>query len=477
MRDDSLQPAERAEIALRKFGRLSDSEVVTPAKVADEMVSILPFNELNANKDAKFLDIAAKQGEFTIALYKTFGDKVKNNIYAIPTSKLTYELTRKVYSLLGMPIENIFAEFTSYDLIGDNNENIIKRLKDMNFDVVISNPPYQINDGSGASDDASNPIYQEFVKISHMIRPTYLSIIMPSKWMVGGKAILKPFRKAMMEDVHIAILVDYENDREVFPAAHNDGGICYFLSVETHNKGGILQYVYKATDGTVLCSNRTLKDGNSDIIIRDIRRKSIIEKSKGGSRFNDIVSARKPFGINTDLFNNTQAYPELQFNKEYFNGSAIIWGVYGIKGGAKRVYGYISKKSIHKKVEWIDKYKLFISKAYSTDAINPPALIEAGPNVVCTETFLVIGPFETYEEQQNCHKYVNTNYFKTLLFFGRGTMQVSQEVFRFIPMQDFTANSDIDWNKSITEIDAQLYAKYRLTADEIAFIESMIKPI
>lgn len=124
MRDDSLQPAERAEIALRKFGRLSDSEVVTPAKVADEMLSILPFNELNANKDAKFLDIAAKQGEFTIALYKTFGDKVKNSIYAIPTSKLTYELTRKVYSLLGMPIENIFADFTSYDLIGDNNENI-----------------------------------------------------------------------------------------------------------------------------------------------------------------------------------------------------------------------------------------------------------------------------------------------------------------------------------------------------------------
>lgn len=477
VRDDKLQPIERVEVAMHKFERLSNSEIVTPEKVADEMVAILPFEELRKKKDAKFLDIASKQGEFAIALYKRFGNKAKKHIYAIPTSALTYEFTRKTYALLGLPVENIFSDFTSYDLIGENNKKIIKRLKNMKLDTIIGNPPYQINDGSGASDDASNPIYHEFVGVSQLIRPAYTSLIMPSKWMVGGKPVLKPFRKAMMENIHITKLIDYENDREVFPSAHNDGGICYFLSVESHNERGLLQYIYKATDGTVLCSNRTLKDGDSDIVIRDNRRKSIIEKVKEGSRFSDIVSARKPFGINTDLFNNTKGYPELQLKEKRFNNSVKIWGVYGIKGGAKRICGYINKNSIRKKIEWIDKYKLFISKAYSTDAINPPALIEAEPNVVCTETFLVIGPFDHEKEQQNCHKYTKTNFFKILLFFGRGTMQVSQDVFRFIPMQDFTTASDIDWSKSIPEIDTQLYQKYGLTKKEIAFIESMIKPM
>lgn len=122
VRDDNLTPIGRVEVAMRKFGRLSDSEVVTPAKVADEMVSILPFEELDAKGDAKFLDIASKQGEFTIALYKKFGDKAKEHIYAIPTSALTYEFTRKAYKLVEMPVDNIFADFTSYDLIDENNE-------------------------------------------------------------------------------------------------------------------------------------------------------------------------------------------------------------------------------------------------------------------------------------------------------------------------------------------------------------------
>lgn len=182
VRDDKLTPIERVEVAMRKFGRLSDSEVVTPANVASEMVSILPFEELNTAENAKFIDIASKQGEFTIALYRKFGDKVKDSIYAIPTSKLTYEFTRKTYRLLGMPINNIFADFTSYDLVEKNNGQIIKKLKDMKFDVIIGNPPYQANDGSGASSDAAAPIYQKFVEQAKSINAKYIDIIMPSKW-------------------------------------------------------------------------------------------------------------------------------------------------------------------------------------------------------------------------------------------------------------------------------------------------------
>jgi hypothetical protein len=132
---------------------------------------------------------------------------------------------------------------------------------------------------------------------------------------------------------------------------------------------------------------------------------------------------------------------------------------------------------ITKNTDLIDKYKLFFTTSYSTNAINPPSAIDGEPNTVCTETFLVFGPFESKLEQVSCKKYINSNFFKSLLFFGRGTMQVSQSVFRFIPIQDFSSNSDIDWTKPIPEIDQQLYKKYDLTEDEIDFIEKMIKPM
>ena len=210
---------------------------------------------------------------------------------------------------------------------------------------------------------------------------------------------------------------------------------------------------------------------------QDNRRQSIINKFSKLQSFSQIVSARKPFGINTDIFNNKSSYPEYRLNDKPYENSVLLWGVYGIKGGAKRITGYIDSNAIKKNRQWINKYKLFISKAYSADAIVPPEIIIAPPGVVCSETFLVIGPFENSVEQNNVNRYLKTNFCRILLFFGRGTMQVSQDVFRFVPLQDFTSLSDIDWNKSIPEIDNQLYAKYQLTNEEVAFVESMIKPI
>lgn len=154
-----------------------------------------------------------------------------------------------------------------------------------------------------------------------------------------------------------------------------------------------------------------------------------------------------------------------------------IYGVKGIKGGARRTIGYIRKETVTKNIPWISLHKLFFTTSYSTNAIVPPESIVGNPNEVCTETFLVVGPFRSELEQMNCRKYFYTSLFKVQLYFGRGTMQVSQDVFRFVPLQDFTLNSDIDWSQSVTDIDRQLYAKYGLTKDEIAIIESMIKPM
>lgn len=452
--------------------------------------------------ESRILEINSKSGLYPLYMaYSIYRAKVKASLFAVETveeqqavwdkviaenifvickTPMAKSITKRTLAGFRKAKTNMWAPEDLINKIKNQSELFIKKVhdligKDMKINAIIGNPPYQINDGSGASDDAANPIYQIFVRIAKQIRPEYFSLIMPSKWMIGGKAVLKPFRKEMMEDKHIASIYDYEDSGECFNGQHIDGGICYFLWSRKYK--GLTNYTYKPTNEKSFCSIRHLSDGNSDIIIRDNRRQSIINKFSKLQSFSQIVSARKPFGINTDIFNNKSSYPEYRLNDKPYENSVLLWGVYGIKGGAKRITGYIDSNAIKKNRQWINKYKLFISKAYSADAIVPPEIIIAPPGVVCSETFLVIGPFENSVEQNNVNRYLKTNFCRILLFFGRGTMQVSQDVFRFVPLQDFTSLSDIDWNKSIPEIDNQLYAKYQLTNEEVAFVESMIKPM
>ena len=349
-----------------------------------------------------------------------------------------------------------------------------KDIQDMKFNAIVGNPPYQLTDGSGAAGDAAIPIYNRFIDIAKEIKPNYISMIMPSKWMIGGRG-LQQFRKDMIEDKHIEKLFDYENDREVFPTSHIDGGVCYILW--NKNYSGLVTYAYKPADGGQLVYERDLKNDTSSFIVRDFRRQGIIQKVTIKGAFSKLVSSTKPFGIRKDLFNMPERYPQANLSEEFFDNSIKIYGVKGIKGGAKRRVGYITRETAQSNIAWIDTFKLFFTTSYSTGAIEFPEIIVAKPGEICTETFIVIGPFDTEQEQQNCLKYTKTNLFKILLFFGKGSMQVTQEVFCYVPLQNFTAQSDIDWSKSIPEIDQQLYTKYNLSEDEINFIEKMIKPM
>lgn len=351
-------------------------------------------------------------------------------------------------------------------------------INNMKFSAVVGNPPYNMMDGSGASDDAANPIYQEFVKASIGIMPLYISLIIPSKWMIGGKPILKKFREDMMNEVHLSKIFDYENDREIFKNAHNDGGICYILWDVKYDENGELMYWYKDLAGNISQEVKSLRATHGDIVVRDARISPIISKAIHNSNsLSIIISKTKPFGVRKDLFNKPERYPKANISELYYDGSVLIHGVKGIKGGAKRLSAYVNKCIITKNNSWIDKWKLFFTTSYSTNATIPPEDILSAPGSACTETFIVIGPFGMKSEMLNCHKYLHTNFVRALLYFGHGTMQVTASVFQFVPLQDFTSTSDIDWSQSIADIDRQLYAKYGLTDEEIAFIEKMIKPM
>lgn len=461
IRDAALHPMERVEIAMRRFGRLSDSEIVTPAKVADEMVAILPFEELNEKADAKFLDIASKEGEFSVALYRRFGEKVKPGLYAIATSPLAYEFTHKVYTLLGMPVENIYADFTSYDLIGENNNEIIKQLTDMKFDVVIGNPPYQESDGgAGAS---AKPIYNQFVNVSKEVGSTYLCIIMPSRWMAGGKG-LDEFRNAMLNDKHIAELHDFMHPEDVFPNTNNRGGVCYFMRNANYDNTEHKVKVVTHYENYSHTAQRSLKTDDLDIFVRDSQAIDILDKVVNAIHFQSmsiIISARKPFGFESQIIK-TSIFHDTRDNMDI----PIL-----CYGKAARI-GYIELSEIHSHPEWIDKWKVYVPESNNIGTElnddNQNSFVGA-PGTICTETYLVVGAELdlTQEKASNLSNYLRTRFARFLLSLAKISQHGTSKTYRFIPLQDFS--------KSWT--DAELYAKYGLTAEEIDFIESKIKPM
>ncbi|MBD5229475.1 MAG: hypothetical protein HDS69_05495 [Bacteroidales bacterium] len=470
MQDESLTPIKRVEIAMRKFGRMSDSEIVTPLNVAEDIVKLLPKDVFS---HGPVLDIASKQGEFTIALLKRYGIEASDKIYSVCTSRLAYEFTRKVYNLLSLPFDHIFDTFTSYDLIKkDNNKNYIipKVITDMNFAAIIGNPPYQDRGGSGGTNDA--PIFQHFCNVASALKPSNISMIIPSKWFAGGRdSLLGEFRTTMLTSGHVKKLVAFTSSRELFPSVEIKGGICYFLLDDRINE--LCEYSLHK-DSVIVSEKRNL--ALSEIFIRDPQLSQLVAHIKElhcGNFVDSIISADTPFGIPT----NPEANKDIKtYISQQIDSSHSIELHYLSK--LKRVTAYIPKKIIAKNSKDINKPKVYIPKAggsgSDTKVLSDPIL--AIKPSVCSQTY-VYASFNSANEAKAFEKYIRTKFLRILVSAAKVTQDALSKVYRFVPVQDFTANSDIDWSKSIAEIDTQLYTKYNLSDEEISFIESMIKPM
>ncbi|RKW39640.1 MAG: restriction endonuclease, partial [Lachnospiraceae bacterium] len=260
--DESVAPLTRAMTSIKKFNRMSESEVITPSKVCDEMVNLLPEEGLKeiVFKQDKLLDIASKSGEYAVSLYKRLTSElgyshedVRDIIYSIPTSSIAYEFTRRFYEILDINVQNIAAEFNAYDLIGVKNDKdevdyekisgILKQEKPfgkialedeikagektVKFGAVIGNPPYQISDGGAQA--SAKPIYQYFVLLGKQLSNKYSCYITPTRWFAGGKG-LDEFRDIMLRDKTIKELHDFLTPEDVFPNTNNRGGVCYFIN-------------------------------------------------------------------------------------------------------------------------------------------------------------------------------------------------------------------------------------------------------
>lgn len=347
-----------------------------------------------------------------------------------------------------------------------NNNN------DMKFNAIVGNPPYMEMDGGAQA--SAKPIYNEFVDIAKKIEPSYISMIMPTRWYSGGKGLDK-FRASMINDKRLAVLHDYLNPDEVFPKTNIRGGICYFLWDKTYGTKDELTMVITHREGEKPFSvMRSLKSGETEIFIRHQIALVILEKVKGTDNFKSFVthvSSRKPFGLDGAFSNSSKFKP----SKEGILEPLICYGK------AKKI-GYVEKGEFKFKENLIKSYKVFtpyannIGTELNDDNLNT---FIGEPGTICTETFIMLGYNLKLNKASaiNLSKYFTTRFARFLHSLAKASQHGTSKTYKFVPLQDFTTNSDIDWNKTIQEIDHQLYKKYDLTADEIEFIEKMIKPM
>lgn len=441
--------------------------------------------------DSHLLEINSKSGLYPLYLaYNIYRSRLRNamfspetleehqaiwdaavaeNIFVICKTPMAKSITRR--TLLGFRNgkTNMWAPEDLINKIKNQPELFIKKVqdlvgKDMKIKAIVGNPPYQIIDGGGTGSSAV-PVYNSFVAVSQSLKPNYISMIMPAKWYSGGRG-LDEFRQEMLNDTRMSKLVDFVDSRDVFPTVDIAGGICYFLWDADYDDDCT---VVNISNGKMSSEKRLLNA--FDTFIRDSRIIEIINKAMPQTSSPSLaqkVYASKPFGLRS-------------FDKGFPAKPGRNIRLFGSGG-----ISYLSESDVPQNLALAPKWKVIMSKASAehagqTDKEGRKRIVSRlevlEPGTICTESYLLLDIFDSEEDARNMHKYMRTQFVRFLIGAILLTQNIVRDKFRFVPQQDFTANSDIDWSKSVAEIDAQLYAKYNLSKDEISFIESMIKPM
>ncbi|MBD5093169.1 MAG: restriction endonuclease [Subdoligranulum sp.] len=484
------------------IANLSNDEVFTPPEVANAMLDLLP-SELWHDSKATFLDPACKSGVFLreiakrlihgladefLDLQQRLDHIFHKQLYGIAITELTSLLSRR--SIYCSKYPNSAYSVTHFDDVQGNVR--YKRIQhcwqngrctfcgasqskydreqglethayewihvtkpediwDMKFDVIISNPPYQLNDsGNGVS---AVPIFQHFVRQAIKLQPRYLSMIIPARWYAGGKG-LGGFRDYMLNDNHIRKIVDYESSKECFDGVNIAGGICYFLWERDH--AGMCE-ITNIQGETANINIRKLNE--FPIFIRSNLAVSIVRKviDSGVDMHSNHAYPRNPFGFSTNYRGRDKKEP----------GDIELLTSTGFQ--------YIRKTDIQKNTDIIDSYKVLIGRLVPSNGeldvdpkngykvITDTRIIE--PGQINTETYLDIGVFSSKNEAQNFEQFLHCKFPRFLLRQAISSLNVTRECFRFVPYEDFTQ----EWT------DEKLYRKYGLTEKEVNFVEQTIR--
>lgn len=495
---------------LNCIANLSNDEVFTPPELANKVLDLLP-QELFSNPKSTFLDPFSKSGVFLREIVKRLDRGLESQIpdrqeridhilhtqvYGIAITELTSYLSRRslycskhangkysvsrfntesgnvLYANRSHTWENGKCKFCGasqqvydrgsqaeqYAYMFIHTDNPKQFFGNMKFDVIIGNPPYQLSDGGGMQTESSSgsaiPLYHLFVQQAKKLKPRYLSMIIPARWYSGGRG-LDSFRDEMLNDRRISNIVDFADSRDCFPGVDIAGGVCYFLFDSNYQGDCTVVNHYK---GTTQVFKRKLNE--YDVFIRFGEAISIIKKvqSKREKTMEEWVYSSKPFGFRS--FESGRAKKK--------DGDVEMLGSKGIT--------YVSRNEVVNNSNLIDKWKVIMSKASAehagqTDNEGRKKVVSRieilKPNQICTETYLLLRTFDKEQEAKNMVTYVKTMFFRFLMSTILLTQNIAKDKFQFIPVQDFSH----PWT------DEMLYTKYGLTDTEIAFIESLIRPI
>ena len=487
------------------LANLSNDEVFTPPQVVNRMLDMLP-PELWSNPQATFLDPVCKTGVFLREVAKRLmvglADRIPDvqervnhimtcQLFGLAITELTSLLSRRsVYcskwanskysvctafadrqgNIRYTPMQHTWEqgrcrycgasqnvydrnegrETYAYQFIHTFNP---EKIFDMKFDVIIGNPPYQLEIGI-EKDNYSIPLYHKFVEQAKKLCPKYLTMIIPSRWFAGGRG-LDDFRKDMLSDNRLKVIVDYPDATECFTNGIDlSGGVCYFLWDKDYHGNCRVSSIQNGKEKSTMF--RPLLENNCDTFIRFNEAVPILHKIQSFKEksFSQYVSPQTPFGI-ISSFSKYQDVP--------FQGSVELLCVKGKK--------YIDKAYVTKNKQWIGSYKIYISKSYGERGAYPYRFLAKPmigyPESCCTQTYLMLGPFNDEKECKNVISYIHTRFFRFCVMLKKNTQDAMRNVYSLVPLQDFSH----PWT------DEMLYQKYGLTDEEIAFVESMIRPM
>jgi superfamily II DNA or RNA helicase len=478
------------------------NQIFTPKKVVQMMINSLEAHDpsLFTRTDSTFIDLYMKSGMYITEIVKKLFHNTRKQ-YNNDQECLKHILENQVYGLAPTPIlqgitqsyifgfdaeQNISRKnFIQHDLTPQaQNDTANQKLQElfklndnMKFDAIVGNPPYQEYSGTSARDEA---IYNYFYDLAEKVADKYC-LISPARFLFNAGSTNKKWNHKMLQDKHLKVEHFQQNSSVLFPNTNIMGGVAILYRDAQKDFGGI----------GVFTSFEELK--------------SILHKVKNKENFRSIDSYITGRGVYRLTQVAHQAYPEIENLQSKGHKNDIGSGAFKILNNIiffdskpkdnreyiqilglenmQRVYKFIRKEFINK-TEGFEKYKIVLPKAngcgaigevLSTPIIGEPLIIR--PNIGFTETFISIGAFDNELIAQNCFKYVKSKFARTMLGILKITQDNPRDKWQFVPLQDFTSKSDIDWSKSIAAIDQQLYSKYNLSPEEIGFIESMIKPM